>query len=72
MSGVLVFLGLISGRRPCFFRPVGLHWQMVLQIRRRLLGGKAAGGRGASKLYRVSRSDDVDVSSAQYFVNSST
>ena len=41
-----------------------------LQIWRRL-GGRAAGSRGASKLCRVSRGDDLDVSSAQYFVNSS-
>ena len=34
------------------------------------LGGRAAGGSGARKLYRCSQGDDVDMSSAQYFVNS--
>ena len=38
-----------------------------LRIKRRWLGGRAAGGRGSSELYRVSWVDDVDVSSAQFF-----
>ena len=42
-----------------------------LRIRRRRLGGKCGGGAGSSRLYRVSRGDDLDVESAQYFVNSS-
>ena len=42
----------------------------TLQIRRRRPGGRVA-GRSSAKLKRVSRGDDVDVSSAQYFVNSS-
>ena len=43
----------------------------LLRIRSRRLGGKAVGGRGSSRLYRVSQGDDVDVYCAQYFVNSS-
>ena len=43
----------------------------LLRIRSRRLGGKAVGGRGSSKLYRVSQGDEVDVLCAQYFVNSS-
>ena len=42
-----------------------------LQIRRRRLGCRAGGGGGSSKLKRVSQGDEVDVSSAQFFVNSS-
>ena len=50
-----------------------------LRIRRRRSGGMSAGGgrgrrrggAGSSRLYRVSRGDDLDVESAQYFVNSS-
>ena len=42
-----------------------------LRVRRRRLGGRSVGGVGSSRLYRVSQGDDVDVSSAQYFVNSS-
>ena len=42
-----------------------------LRVRRRRLGGCSVGGVGSSRLYRVSQGDDVDVSSAQYFVNSS-
>ena len=42
----------------------------ALKIRARQLGGRVSGRYGASKLYRVNRSDDLDVSSAQYFVNS--
>ena len=41
----------------------------MLQIRRRRLGGRAAGGAGSRKLFWVSQGDDVDVASAQYFVN---
>ena len=37
----------------------------------RRLGGRAAGGRSSSKLYRVSQGDEVDVHCAQYFVHSS-
>ena len=43
----------------------------LLRIRSRRLGGKAVGGRGSSKLYRVSQGDEVDVHCAQFFVNSS-
>ena len=43
----------------------------LLRIRGRRLGGRAVGGRGSSKLYRVSQGDEVDVHCAQYFVNSS-
>ena len=43
----------------------------LLRIRSRRLGGRAVGGRGSSKLYRVSQGDEVDVHCAQYFVNSS-
>ena len=43
----------------------------LLRIRRRRLGGRAVGRSGASRLYRVSHSDEVDVQSAQHFVNSS-
>ena len=40
----------------------------LLRIRNRRLGGRAAGGKGSSRLYRVSRGD---VHCAQYFINSS-
>ena len=40
----------------------------LLRIRNRRLGGRAAGGRGSSRLYRVSQGDDVDVHCTQYFV----
>ena len=40
-----------------------------LRTRRRRLGGKAVGGRGSSRLYRASGSDDFDAASAQFFVN---
>ena len=43
----------------------------LLRIRNRRLGGRAAGGRGSSRLYRVSQGDEVDVHCAQYFVHSS-
>ena len=43
----------------------------LLRIRSRRLGGKAVGGRGSSKLYRVSQGGEVDVHCAQFFVNSS-
>ena len=43
----------------------------LLRIRSRRLEGRAVGGRGASKQYRISRSEEVDVCSAQHFVNSS-
>ena len=43
----------------------------LLRIRNRRLGGRAVGGKISSRLYRVSRGDDVDVHCAQYFVNSS-
>ena len=43
----------------------------LLRIRSRRLGGRAVGGTGSSRLYRVSRGDDVDVHCAQNFVNSS-
>ena len=39
----------------------------LLRIRNRRLGGRAAGGSGSSRLYRVSQGDDVDVHCAQYF-----
>ena len=42
----------------------------LLRIRSRRLGGRAVGGRGSSRLYRVSQGDEVDVHCAQYFVNS--
>ena len=45
--------------------------RVALQIRRRRLGAELLGGRGAGRLERVSRGDHLDVSSAQYFVNSS-
>ena len=41
------------------------------RIRSRRLGGGAVGRSGACRLKRVSHSDEVDVGSAQYFVNSS-
>ena len=43
----------------------------LLRIRSRRLGGRAVGRRGASRLFRVSQRDEVDVHCAQYFVNSS-
>ena len=38
-----------------------------LRIRHRRLGGKAVGGRGSSRLYRVSHGDEVDSNCAQFF-----
>ena len=43
----------------------------LLRIRSRRLGGRAVGRSGASRLQRVGRSGEVDVSSAQHFVDSS-
>ena len=43
----------------------------LLRILSRRLGGRAAGGRGSCRLYRVSPGDVVDVHCAQYFVDSS-
>ena len=43
----------------------------LLRIRNRRLGGRAAGCKISSRLYRVGRGDEVDVHCAQYFVNSS-
>ena len=43
----------------------------LLRIRKRRLGGRAVGGKSSSRLYRVSRGDEVDVHCAQYFVHSS-
>ena len=43
----------------------------LLPIRSRRLGGRAVGGRGSSRLYRVSQGDEIDVHCAQYFVGSS-
>ena len=42
----------------------------LLRIRSRRLGGRAAGGKSSSRLYRVGHGDEVDVLCAQYFVNS--
>ena len=42
-----------------------------LRIRSRRLGGRAAGGKCSSRLYRVRHGDEVDEHCAQYFVNSS-
>ena len=42
-----------------------------LRIRRRRLGGKAVGGKGSSRLCRVSQGDEVDCNCCQFFVNSS-
>ena len=42
----------------------------LLRIRSRRLGGRAAGGTGSSRLYRVSHGDEVEVYCAQYLVNS--
>ena len=42
-----------------------------LRIRSRRLGGQAVGGKGSSRLYRVSQDDEVDRNCAQFFVNSS-
>ena len=42
-----------------------------MRIRSRRLGSRAVGGRGSSKLYRVSQGDEVDKHCAQYFVNTS-
>ena len=43
----------------------------LLRIRDRRLGGRAAGCKISSRLYRVGRGDEVDVHCSQYFVNSS-
>ena len=43
----------------------------LLRIRSRRLGGRAVGGRGSSRLYRVCQGDEVDVHCAQYFVSCS-
>ena len=42
-----------------------------LRIRSRRLGGRAVGGMGSSRLYRISQSDEVDKHCTQFFVNSS-
>ena len=42
----------------------------LLPIRSRRLGGRAVGGRGSSRLYRISQGDEVNVHCAQYFVSS--
>ena len=42
-----------------------------LRIRRRRLGGRAVGGKGSSRLYRVSQGDEVDCHCSQFFVHSS-
>ena len=42
----------------------------MLRIRSRRLGGRAVGGMGSSRLYRISQSDEVDKHCAQFFVNS--
>ena len=42
----------------------------LLRFRSRRLGGRAVGGSGSGRLYRVSHGDQVDVHCAQYFVNS--
>ena len=43
----------------------------LLRIRSRRLGGRAVGGMGSSRLYRISQGDEVDKHCAQFFVNSS-
>ena len=42
-----------------------------LRIRSRRPGGRAVGGMGSSRLYRISQNDEVDKHCAQFFVNSS-
>ena len=42
----------------------------LLRIRSRRLGGRAVGGTGSSRLYRISQNDEVDKHCAQFFVNS--
>ena len=59
--------GAEAGLLTAYRRAAGL----ALQVWRRWLGGRAVGGGAASKLYRVSRGDEVHVASPQYFVNSS-
>ena len=41
------------------------------RIRSRRLGGRAVGGTGSSRLYRVCQDDEVDKHCAQFFINSS-
>ena len=43
----------------------------LLRICSRRLGGRAVGGKGSGRLYRVGRGDEVDGHCAQYFVGSS-
>ena len=43
----------------------------LLRIRSRRLGGRAVGGSGSGRLYRISQGDEVDVYCAQCFVKSS-
>ena len=43
----------------------------LLRVRSRRLGGRAVGGMGSSRLYRISQNDEVDKHCAQFFVNSS-
>ena len=43
----------------------------LLRIRSRRLGGRAVGGMGSSRLFRISQGDEVDRHCAQFFVNSS-
>ena len=70
-------------RRPVFFRAYcragrttgagssALCGKGLLRLRSRRVGGRAVGRSEACRLYRMSHSDEVDVSSAQHFVNSS-
>ena len=56
--------GAEAGLLTAYRRAAGL----ALQVWRRCLGGRAVGGGAASKLYRVSRGDEVDAAWVQYFV----
>ena len=78
MSGVfgagvlrLAFLAYCIAGGPTAAGSFAFLGRGMLRIRNRRLGGRAVGRGGASRLYRVSHSDEVDVQSAQYVVNSS-
>ena len=67
-----VYFGLISlAGGPTDAGSSALLGRGLSRIRSRRLGGRAAGGTGSSRLYRVSHGDEVDEHCAQYFVNSS-
>ena len=64
-------MGVLSAGGPTAADSSAFLGRGLLRNRGRRLGGRAVGGKGSSRLYRVSQGDEVDVHSAQYFGNSS-